>query len=69
MPTIDWHPSAELGNPIIDGVLAWIDCRIEIEYDAGDHTLIVGRIEDMALERDVDPLLFYRGSYLQLADR
>lgn len=65
---VDWHPSRELGNPVIDDVLSWIDCRIEAEHDAGDHTVVIGRIVDMAIERDAAPLLFSRGEYVQLAD-
>ncbi len=61
---VDWQPSSELGNPVLDGVLSWLDCRIEAEYDAGDHILVVARILDMAAERDDHPLLFFRGGYL-----
>lgn len=58
-----WRPSTT-GAPVLDGVLAWIDCRIEAVEEAGDHWFVTGRIEDMAVERDdVGPLLFFRGGY------
>lgn len=58
-----WRPAAT-GAPVLDGVLAWIDCRIEAVEEAGDHWFVTGRIEDMAVERDdVGPLLFFRGGY------
>jgi peptide/nickel transport system permease protein len=65
---IAWRPSPVLGNPVIDGVVSWIDCTIEAEHEAGDHTIVIARIADMSVERDVAPLLFNRGGYAQLAD-
>ncbi|NOX49758.1 MAG: flavin reductase family protein [Gammaproteobacteria bacterium] len=59
----------ESGSPILDGVLAYIDCHIEAEHDAGDHTIAVGRVCDFkVLDSDGgSPLLFYRGSYGEFA--
>ncbi len=64
---VAWHPSRGEGHPVLDDVLAWLEVRIEVEYDAGDHVLVVAEILDMALEREADPLLFFRGRYAQLA--
>ena len=33
------------GAPLLADALAWIECRIWAEYDAGDHTLFVGEVE------------------------
>jgi 3-hydroxy-9,10-secoandrosta-1,3,5(10)-triene-9,17-dione monooxygenase reductase component len=66
---ITWQASPVLGNPVIDGVLSWIDCTIEAEHEAGDHAIVVGRIVDMSVERDTAPLLFHRGGYAQLLRR
>lgn len=57
---VDWHPSAD-GSPILHGVLAWIDCRLVAEYPAGDHTIVIGAVTELACPRDADPLLFYQG--------
>lgn len=65
--TIPWQP-APSGSPRIDGVLAWIDCDIEVTYEAGDHSIVVGRVRDLGVERgDAGPLLFYRGGYGRFA--
>lgn len=59
----DWH-SGVTGSPILSGVLAYIDCELEVEHDAGDHTIAVGRVRDLAVvEPDAQPLLFFRGGY------
>lgn len=57
-----WWP-APSGAPVIDGVLAWIDCAMEAEYDAGDHVIVVARVRDLDVADEGRPLLFYRGGY------
>ncbi len=52
------------GAPILERVIAYIDCRLEVEHDAGDHTIAVGRVVDLAtLDDGRGGLLFFRGSY------
>lgn len=54
------------GAPVLDGVIAYVDCDLEQEHDAGDHTVAVGRIRDIRiLDADALPLLFFRGAYGQ----
>lgn len=58
-----------LGSPILEDVMAWMDCRIESRYQGGDHTIVVGRIEEMKVERpDSGPLLFFSGRYHALGE-
>lgn len=59
---IDWSQS-ELGNPVIAGSIARIECTKESEYEAGDHIIVLGRVLDMDLGAAGTPLLFYRGGY------
>lgn len=60
---LDWRAGVT-GSPILAGVLAYIDCDLEAEHDAGDHTIAVGRVRDLAVvEADAAPLLFFRGGY------
>ena len=60
---LDWHPGVT-GSPILEGVLAYIDCDLEAEHDAGDHTIAVGRVRDLEISApDKHPLLFFRGAY------
>ncbi|MFM7121768.1 MAG: flavin reductase family protein [Gammaproteobacteria bacterium] len=63
--SIDWRPGVT-GSPIIAGVLAYIDCELAAEHDAGDHTIAVGRVRDLDIVKpDGAPLLFFRGAYGQ----
>lgn len=60
---VTWRPSP-LGNPIIEGVVAWVDCEIEETVELGDHTLVVGRVMQLQAETPgTMPLLFFRGEY------
>jgi flavin reductase (DIM6/NTAB) family NADH-FMN oxidoreductase RutF len=56
------------GAPILDGCLAWLDCRIIHAHDGGDHTIFVGQIEGSGTDERVRPLLFWRGRYRRLAE-
>ena len=31
-------------GPLVEGALAWLDCRTWAEYPAGDHTLFLGEV-------------------------
>jgi len=53
------------GVPILEGTLAYLECKLYAVYDGGDHTLFLGEIEQ-AETREVKPLIFYRGGYRSL---
>lgn len=61
---IAWSPGA-FGAPVIDGVVAWIECLLWAEHDGGDHTVVLGKVHDLAARDDRDPLLYLRGSYVR----
>jgi flavin reductase (DIM6/NTAB) family NADH-FMN oxidoreductase RutF len=56
-----WHRTPS-GSPVIEGALAWLDCRIESVQQAGDHFLVLARVEHLQ-GRSGDPLMFYRGGF------
>jgi 3-hydroxy-9,10-secoandrosta-1,3,5(10)-triene-9,17-dione monooxygenase reductase component len=60
---IEWRSATHSGAPILENVLAWIDCVIDTEHVAGDHLIVVGRVQEIGVERDGRPLVFYRGGY------
>ncbi|WP_319449703.1 MULTISPECIES: flavin reductase family protein [unclassified Mycobacterium] len=63
-----WHVSARTDAPILADAVAVIDCVIEAEHDAGDHTVVIARV--LGLEHtDDEPLLFFRGRFHRLSDR
>jgi flavin reductase (DIM6/NTAB) family NADH-FMN oxidoreductase RutF len=59
---VPWRPSRQTGSPILEDVLAWIDCRIENVVEAGDHWFVIGRVLELEVEvAEHHPLLFFRG--------
>lgn len=63
---IRWR-AGRSGSPILEGALAWIDCEIAEEVDAGDHVIVLGRVVELASNGGSRPLLFYRGKFGALA--
>lgn len=54
-----------LGAPLLDDVLAHIECRFVSQLDGGDHAIFVGEVES-AVTQEMRPLLYYRGGYAEL---
>jgi len=55
--------TAVTGAPIIEGCLAYLDCRVVAAYPGGDHTIFVGQVEEAEITDDAPPLVFFRGRY------
>ena len=61
---LEWVPSAG-GSPILPGAIAWIDCAIEAETPAGDHTFVMGLVQSMDHAESVsDAMVFFRGKVI-----
>jgi flavin reductase (DIM6/NTAB) family NADH-FMN oxidoreductase RutF len=65
--SIQWSPTAR-GNPILERSLAWLDCTIWAEHDAGDHLIVLGRVIELGASpgEHPDPLLYFQGRYRTL---
>lgn len=57
------HRLSVNGSPVLDGVLAWIDCRLHAVHEAGDHFIALGEVIELDIARAGQPLLFFRGKY------
>lgn len=53
------------GAPVLNDVLAWMECRVADVFPGGDHTIFTGLVE-LADSRAGEPLVYYRGGYTQL---
>jgi len=56
------------GLPVLDGVLAHIECTKVQAVPAGDHTVFFALVTGGAVT-ERRPLLYYRGGYTGLAGR
>jgi flavin reductase (DIM6/NTAB) family NADH-FMN oxidoreductase RutF len=59
------YETGQTGGAILFEVLGYIECEVVARHEAGDHTIIVGRV-DVATSNEGKPLLYYRGGYAQL---
>lgn len=61
-----WH-EAETGSPILEGAIAYFDCRITERHAGGDHTIFVGEIVAAGYREDAAPLMWFGSRYRRLA--
>lgn len=59
------YRNGENSVPILNDVLAFVECKRVSSTEAGDHTIIVGETVAASM-RDARPLLYYRGGFAQL---
>ncbi|MFT3866500.1 MAG: flavin reductase family protein [Solirubrobacterales bacterium] len=64
---LEWGRSPG-GAPRLPGAVAWVDCELEAEYPAGDHTFVLGRVIELGAGPEADPLLFHRGGYRRISN-
>jgi flavin reductase (DIM6/NTAB) family NADH-FMN oxidoreductase RutF len=56
------HDVGEHGMPLVVGAMAHLVCHTEQQHEAGDHTVVIGRVVHGRVAAR-DPLIFYRGAY------
>ncbi|MDQ2853248.1 MAG: flavin reductase family protein [Chloroflexota bacterium] len=61
-----WH-EAETGSPIVDGAIAYFDCRLSDSHAAGTHTIFIGEIVAAGYEESGEPLLWFGSRYRRIA--
>jgi flavin reductase (DIM6/NTAB) family NADH-FMN oxidoreductase RutF len=60
-PEFEWRS----GVPLVRGALVHLACSVYDSHPAGDHTLHIGRVEEL-WHRHGDPLVFFTGSFRAL---
>ena len=50
------YRATDSGCPVLDEALAWLSCEAQDFLAAGDHTLVIGRVLDGAVEGEGEPL-------------
>jgi len=55
--------SKKTGAPILKDCYGYMDCRVLSAFKAGDHTIFVGEVEESAIQRDKQPLVFRSGDF------
>jgi flavin reductase (DIM6/NTAB) family NADH-FMN oxidoreductase RutF len=50
------------GTPVLQGALAYLECRLHSAQPAGDHTIFIAEVELVEV-RGGEPLLYFRSQY------
>lgn len=61
MPDDQSYHISDSGNPLIHDAVATFDCTTQARHDAGDHTIIVARVDALAHDTTHEPLIYLRG--------
>jgi flavin reductase (DIM6/NTAB) family NADH-FMN oxidoreductase RutF len=54
------------GIPVLEDSVLQLGCSVVAAHVAGDHTIVIGKVEDAEI-RGGEPLLFFRGEYRNIA--
>ncbi|MFF6807001.1 flavin reductase [Streptomyces sp. NPDC012616] len=66
-PPTAWREGPE-GVPVLDGVLAWLVCRVVTRVPAGDHRIVLAEVVLGDPEGAGRPLLYHQGRFTALRD-
>ncbi|AYF77010.1 flavin reductase [Nocardia yunnanensis] len=58
----DWG-TATTGAAVLSDAVAWVDCVVAACYPAGDHTIVLGLVQDAATPRPTAPLIYHDRTY------
>lgn len=61
-----WNGSG--GALFVEKAAAWFGCLIEREIDAGDHYIVLLRINSLGLTHSARPLVFHDSAFVNLAE-
>jgi flavin reductase (DIM6/NTAB) family NADH-FMN oxidoreductase RutF len=61
---LSWH-AGESGTPLIDGVLAHLECSVVRTFEVGDHTVLIGEVR-RATHTEGKPLVYFDSAYRTL---
>ncbi|GAA3799440.1 flavin reductase family protein [Streptomyces phyllanthi] len=66
-PGTGWSTGPE-GVPVLDGVLAWLVCRVVARVPAGDHRIVLAELVAGDPEGVGHPLVYHQGGFHGLRD-
>jgi flavin reductase (DIM6/NTAB) family NADH-FMN oxidoreductase RutF len=51
------------GEPVLAGTAGWLRCGVDRTVAAGDHRIVIGRVESVSLTDGHRPLIYHDGRY------
>ncbi|MFD9542493.1 flavin reductase family protein [Streptomyces sp. NPDC060022] len=66
-PSTGWRSGPE-GVPLLDGVVAWLVCRVVARIPAGDHRIVIAQVVLGDPSGGGRPLVYHQGRFTALRD-
>jgi flavin reductase (DIM6/NTAB) family NADH-FMN oxidoreductase RutF len=63
---LEWY-AGETGVPLLNGVLAQIECAVQQRFPSGDHDIFVGEMIGAQVHKG-EPLIHFSGRYRKVAE-
>lgn len=60
------HLTSAAGAVFIEGASAWIECSVHDVVAAGDHKIVLLKVNALSTTPDVEPLIFHASAFRQL---
>ncbi len=60
------QPPHKIRAPLIAGCFATMECKSVNSYTIGDHTLFIGQVLRIEVDKEKNPLLLHQGGYYRL---
>jgi flavin reductase (DIM6/NTAB) family NADH-FMN oxidoreductase RutF len=54
------------GAPLLNEATGYLEATVHSSHDAGDHTVVIGRVIALEITSEEEPLIYYRSGYRQL---
>jgi len=58
--------SLRTGAPVLDGAVASFDCLVAERVESATHSIFIGRVVDVRVRPDLQPLIYAGGGYAEL---
>jgi len=55
-------------SPVVVGAIAHVDCTLDRAVPAGDHTIMLGEVQNVVVTEEDTPLVYYSRSYHKLSE-
>jgi flavin reductase (DIM6/NTAB) family NADH-FMN oxidoreductase RutF len=60
---VDWRPGRATGSPLLEDAVGWLECRVDEQHPAGDHSLFVGEVVSAERGRAAPGLVYVGSAY------
>lgn len=62
---LDWDQGYD-GVPLLQRCATNLECKVVQIVEGGDHLVFIGEVQNLSVNEDIKPLLYFRGAYHRL---